>query len=98
VTPFELGLLSLVGAVFVVAVVALRFPRGRREWPLDARQTAWLLISGLTGILVFALLYLATREVRWPAAPTTTFFAVSAALALLLGVALFLPQGLRARP
>ena len=97
-TPFEVGLLALVAAVIVVALVALRFPRGRGEWPLDARQTAWLLLSALTAVLVFALLYVATRDARWPDLGTTTFVAVSLALALLLAVSLFLPQGLRARP
>ncbi len=97
-TPFEAGLLAIVSAVVIVSLVALRFPRGRGEWPLDARQTAWLLVSGLTAVLVFALLYVATREVRWPDVVTSIFLAVSAALALLLALALFLPQGLRARP
>ena len=97
-TPFEAGLLALVAGVVVVALVALRFPSGRREWPLDARQTVWLLLSAFTAVLVFVLLYIATREVRWPSIMVTTFAGVSLGLALLLVAALFLPQGLRARP
>ncbi len=95
---FEAALLAVVSVIAVVAVIALRFPRGRAEWPLDARQSAWLLVSGLTAVIVFVLLYVATRDVRWPDAVTVTFGAVSLLLALLAGVALFLPQGLRARP
>jgi len=98
VTPFEVLLLGLVATVFVVAIVALRFPRGRAEWPLDARRTAWLLISGLTAVVVFALSYAATRDVRWPDFVTVTFVVVSLCLALLVAVSVFLPQGLRARP
>ena len=48
-------------------------------------------------VIVFALLYVATREVRWPGIVTTTFVAVSLGLGLLLATALFLPQGLRTR-
>lgn len=96
--PYEIALLALVSALAVVALVAVRFPRGRAEWPLEARQTAWLLVSGLTAVIVFVLLYVATRGVRWPDVVTVTFAAVSLVLALLLAVALFLPQGLRARP
>ena len=92
------ALLGLVATVVVVALVALRFPRGRAEWPLDARRTAWLLISGLTAVVVFALSYAATREIRWPDIVTATLVVVSLSLALLLAVSLFLPQGLRARP
>jgi len=98
VNLFEIGLLGLVSVLAVIALVAIRFPRGRAEWPLEARQTAWLLVSGLTAVVVFALLYVATRDVRWPGIVTTTFVAVSLALGLLLATALFLPQGLRARP
>jgi uncharacterized membrane protein len=98
VNPYEIALLALVSALAVVALVAVRFPRGRAEWPLEARQTAWLLVSGLTAVIVFVLLYVATRDVRWPDAVALTFAAVSLLLGLLAGVALFLPQGLRARP
>ena len=94
---FEIALLGLISVLTVVALVAIRFPRGRAEWPLEARQTAWLLLSGLTAVIVFALLYVATRDVRWPGIVTTTFVAVSLALGLLASAALFLPQGLRAR-
>lgn len=95
---YEVALIAIVSAIAVVGAIAIRFPRGRAEWPMDARQTAWLLVSGLTAVIVFVLLYVATREVRWPDAVTMTFAATSLLLALLAGVALFLPQGLRARP
>jgi len=78
--------------------MSLRFPRGRTEWPLDARRTVWLLISGLTTVVVFGLSYAATRDVRWPDVVTALFIVVPLCLALLLAVAVFLPQGLRARP
>ena len=97
-SPFEIALIALVSVLAVIALVAIRFPRGRAEWPLEARQTAWLLVSGLTAVIVFALLYVSTREVRWPGIVTTTFVAVSLGLGLLLATSLFLPQGLRARP
>ena len=97
-SPFEIALLALVSVLTVIALVAIRFPRGRAEWPLEARQTGWLLVSGLTAVIVFALLYTATRDLRWPGIVTITFVAVSLALGVLLATALFLPQGLRARP
>lgn len=95
---FEIALIAIVSVLAVVAMIAARFPRGRAEWPLEAGQTAWLLVSGLTAVIVFVLLYVATRDVRWPDAVTMTFAAASLLLALLAGVAVFLPQGLRARP
>jgi len=98
VNLFEIALLGIVSVIAVVAVIAARFPRGRAEWPLEARQTAWLLVSGLTAVIVFVLLYVATREVRLPGAVTMTFATAALLLALLAGVAVFLPQGLRARP
>jgi len=98
VNLFEAALITIVSVIAIVALIAVRFPRGRAEWPLEARQTAWLLMSGLTAVIVFVLLYVATRDVRWPDAVTATFAAISLVLALLGGVALFLPQGLRARP
>ena len=97
-TPFDVALLGIVGSVVVVALVALRFPQGREEWPLDARQTVWLIVSGLTAVLVFALLYAATRDILWPGIMTTTFVVAALGLGLLLAASLFLPQGLRARP
>jgi uncharacterized BrkB/YihY/UPF0761 family membrane protein len=98
VNPFQIALLALVSTLAVIAVVGLRFPRGRAEWPLEARQTAGLIVSGLTAVTLFALLYVVTRDVRWPGIATIAFGAVALTLGLLLGVALFLPQGLRARP
>jgi len=98
VSPFDLFLLGVVAVIGVVAVLAIRFPRGRAEWPLDARQTAWLLVGGLTAVLLFALLVVATRDVVWPGIVTTASAAVALGLAVLAGIALFLPRGLRARP
>ena len=97
-SPFEIALLALVSMLAVGALVGLRFPRGRSDWPLDARQTAWLVVSGLTAVMLFALLCLVTRDIRWPGIATFAFGAVALALGLLLGVGLFLPQGLRTRP
>ena len=96
-TPLEWFLIALVGLIVVIALVALRFPRGRADWPLDARQTAWALASGLVAVATFLLLYAATRDVRWPSVTTTVFVGASLGLALLLAVSLFLPAGLRAR-
>ncbi len=50
-SPFDVFLLGVAAILIVVAVLAIRFPRGRAEWPLDARQTAWLLVSGLTAVV-----------------------------------------------
>ena len=97
-TPHEVVLITLVAALVVVALIALRFPGGRRAWPLDARQTVGILVSGLTAVLVFALLVVATRDLRWPPLVPIVFTAVVLGLALLLGTALLLPEGLRARP
>ena len=55
-------IIGIVAITVVVAVVALRLPRGRADWPMDARQTAWLLVSAATGVAVFVLLYVATRD------------------------------------
>ena len=95
---FDVFLLGVAAILIVVAVLAIRFPRGRAEWPLDARQTAWLLVSGLTAVLLFALLVVATRDIVWPGIVTTASVTAALALAVLAGVALLLPQGLRARP
>ena len=95
---FDVFLLGVAATIVVVAVLAIRFPRGRAEWPLDARQTAWLLVSGLTAVLLFALLVVATRDIVWPGIVTTASVTAALALAVLAGVALLLPQGLRARP
>ncbi len=97
-SPFDVFLLGVAAILIVVAVLAIRFPRGRAEWPLDARQTAWLLVSGLTAVLLFALLVVATRDVVWPGIVTTASVTAGLALAVLAGVALLLPRGLRARP
>ncbi len=95
---FDVFLLGVVAVIGVVAVLAIRFPRGRAEWPLDARQTAWLLVSGLTAVLLFALVVVATRDVVWPGVVSTASVAVALGIAVLAGVALLLPRGLRARP
>ncbi len=97
-TPFQVLLVGCVGAIVLVALVALRFPRGRADWPLDARRTAWLVVSGLTALAVFVLLYVATRDLRFPSVTASVFAATSLGLALLLAASLFLPAGLRARP
>ena len=97
-TSFDIVIIGIVAITVVVAVVALRFPRGRADWPMDARQTAWLLVSAATGVAVFVLLYVATRDWRWPGAVTTTFAAVAISLVALLAISIFLPQGLRTRP
>ncbi len=97
-TPTEVLLLAVGGLLAVLALVALRFPRGRRDWPLDARQTAWALASGLTAVAVFVLLYLATRESVWPSLTTTLFAGASLGLGLLVAASLLLPEGLRSRP
>ncbi len=97
-SPFDVVLLGVAAVLVVVAVLAVRFPRGRSEWPLDARQTAWLLVSGLTAVLLFALLVVATRDVVWPGIVTTASVTAALALAVLAGVALLLPRGLRTRP
>ncbi len=95
---FDIALLGLVAVIVVIAIVSLRFPRGRAEWPLDAGQTAWLVVSILTAVLVLALLYVATRDVVWPGLVTTAFVAASLGIAVLAVAALVLPQGLRTRP
>ena len=74
--PFAIALIGIVSVLTVVALIAVRFPRGRAEWPLEARQTAWLLVSGLTAVIVFVLLYVATRDVRWPDPVAVTFAGV----------------------
>lgn len=97
-TPAELLLVGVGGLLVALALVALKFPRGRADWPLDARQTAWALVSGLTAVAVFVLLYLATRESVWPSLTTTLFAGASLGLGLLVAASLLLPEGLRPRP
>ncbi len=97
-TSGEILLLGITALLAVLALVALRFPRGRADWPLDARQTVWVLASGLTAVAVFVLLYLATRDLVWPSAATVVFAGASLGLGLLVAASLLLPEGLRSGP
>lgn len=97
-TALEIVLLGIAVVLFVLVLVAAKFPRGRADWRLSARQTAWALASGIVAAVLFLLLYWVTRDTLWPDAVATVAWVGLAGFAALALAALFLPSGLRIRP
>ena len=93
-SEYTLALAGLAVVFVVLALVAIRFPQGRGDWPMDGRSTAYLLFSLLTLVVLFVAVYLLTQGIVWPPINWTLTVFAGLGLALLVLLALFLPRGL----
>jgi len=82
-------------ALFLVVsgLVAIRFPRGRADWPMDGTSTAYLLVSVLTLVLLFVAMYFLTRSWAWPPFLVTLALVSGLVVAFAALAALLLPRG-----
>jgi len=86
--------LALIGILMTaMALIAIRFPRGRQDWPLEGASTAYLLGSVATLVVLLVAVYFVTRDWIWPPAPVTIGVLAAVLLAAAAGVALLLPRG-----
>ena len=86
--------LAVGGVLFVaIALLSIRFPRGRPDWPLNGTATLYLLLSLLTLVVLVVAMYFLTRDVAWPPLAFGLTAFAAAVLALVAVAALLLPRG-----
>jgi uncharacterized membrane protein len=80
----------------VLSFVAFKYPRGKADWGRDRAETASILGTALTFVLLFLLLWYASATADWPRAVTIAFWGAACATAFLIVAAILFPDGLRA--
>jgi integral membrane sensor domain MASE1 len=93
-TPIFVLVVGCAVSLFVLAFVAVRYPRGRQDWGKDRAETLSLVGSLLTFVLLFLLLWYATSTLDWPSAVVITFWVAVCTVAALVIAALIYPEGM----
>jgi hypothetical protein len=82
------------GVVYVALVlIGLRFPNVRRDWSLDVKTTARLLVVILSGVLLFILLWYFLAQQTFPDIMITATYLLFITAALLFLIALVTKGG-----
>jgi len=97
VSALTIPLAAVAVILAVLAILALRFPRGRADWPLDSTATGFLALSVTMLVILLIAVYFATRQLQWPPAVITAGLGSALAIGALAIVSLLLPRGVPRR-
>ncbi|UCH89848.1 MAG: hypothetical protein JSV49_04180 [Thermoplasmata archaeon] len=82
--------------LMILFAIGLKYPQGRKDWPLDRRTTTSVLISIFVFLLLIILSFYASQNVKWPPRAEVFVYASIIIFIILIIIAIILPSGLSA--
>jgi len=88
----------LMVSFMVLLLIAVKYPRGRLDWPYDRATSLRIFFSSLLFLLILFLIYLVNRYVEYPSSATLFKIVVALFFILILAAGVLYPESLRLAP
>ncbi|MCD6383949.1 MAG: hypothetical protein J7L88_05755 [Thermoplasmata archaeon] len=92
------GLILLLLILIILMLVAVKYPRGRLDWPYDRSTSFRIFFSAILFILILYLIYLVNLYVEYPSSSTMFRIIVGIVLAFFIAAGVLFPESLKIAP